>query len=817
MQGAAQGATAQRVPKRLLDDVWRVRATDDDCCAICLEAPAQPLILLCGHMFCLDCFQTYATHAREYDDECTRCPTCRSPHAPPPVGQVEAEQVERGDALLARAMRMDRSRPNFLPLLEGATRFYVAALDLHPYCSRAHAMIGWCRKVAGEDSLDAFEDSARACHGALPAFAIVTLWNQTILDWLGESESAQRIELVRAGVRACSWPQAVQREAAGTELPVAENAYRKACSAFEDLTLPRVRELLENLLAHYHRMVELFSLVPIYLPLIANIVRKRITDAGLALVKKQSANAEGDLMAYVQELLDLDGVYSEIIGSTPGEGYFNGDATFLKAAREAFEVFVNKDIGMSATAELLSTFCDNLLKNAAEEAAADRHLSSDPELRRLYQSVVGGGALSTADFWAQRRGLLRAAMQREGLSTRRQQPTDAESSAATAAAAGCEQPEANAATVAFTLTPAMIARIFEKYPRVQRSFLDNDKLEKVVRLFGYLSDKDIFVEFYRKQLAKRLLLARSVGASAERSMIAKLKLRCGAQFTSKLEGMVTDMNLSQDIQSAFAEHVKDKELELDTDLTVQVLTTGFWPQYKSDELKLPKEMLQCVETFKAFYDSHTSHRRLRWVHSLGSATVVGKFTASGKSKEHDLLVSTYQACILLLFNEADSMTFSDIQGHLNLPAEELKRYVLSLCGGKYKILTKDPAGREVAPTDTLSCNATFSDRHQRIKVPMIAPKMTQEEKDAALKQAELERKHVVEWAIIKVMMREKRVEHEDLAEQAQAWIRTRPSTGFHMARDYFDAMVVDLIRREYLEPEAPERPPGSGSFYKYLA
>ena len=37
MQGAAQGATAQRVPKRLLDDVWRVRATDDDC-AICLEA-----------------------------------------------------------------------------------------------------------------------------------------------------------------------------------------------------------------------------------------------------------------------------------------------------------------------------------------------------------------------------------------------------------------------------------------------------------------------------------------------------------------------------------------------------------------------------------------------------------------------------------------------------------------------------------------------------------------------------------------------------------------------------------------------------------
>ena len=164
------------------------------------------------------------------------------------------------------------------------------------------------------------------------------------------------------------------------------------------------------------------------------------------------------------------------------------------------------------------------------------------------------------------------------------------------------------------------------------------------------------------------------------------------------------------------------------------------------------------------------------------------------------------------------MTFSDIQGRLNLPAEELKRYVLSLCGGKYKILTKDPAGREVAPTDTLSYNATFSDRARRIKVRRIAAEMTQEEKDAALKQAELERKQVVERGIIKVRRREKRVEHEDLAEKAQAAIRTKISwTNFPLARDYFDAMVVDLIRREHLEPEAPEHPPGSGSFYKYLA
>lgn len=62
----------------------------------------------------------------------------------------------------------------------------------------------------------------------------------------------------------------------------------------------------------------------------------------------------------------------------------------------------------------------------------------------------------------------------------------------------------------------------------------------------------MFAEFYRKQLAKRLLLGRSASDDDERSLITKLKYRCGAQFTSKLEGMLTDMNVSKDSQNNFS-------------------------------------------------------------------------------------------------------------------------------------------------------------------------------------------------------------------------------------------------------------------------
>ena len=56
-------------------------------------------------------------------------------------------------------------------------------------------------------------------------------------------------------------------------------------------------------------------------------------------------------------------------------------------------------------------------------------------------------------------------------------------------------------------------------------------LDKVVMLFRYLQEKDVFEKYYKQHLAKRLLGGRSVSDDAERSMIAKLKHECGYQFT----------------------------------------------------------------------------------------------------------------------------------------------------------------------------------------------------------------------------------------------------------------------------------------------
>ena len=63
--------------------------------------------------------------------------------------------------------------------------------------------------------------------------------------------------------------------------------------------------------------------------------------------------------------------------------------------------------------------------------------------------------------------------------------------------------------------------------------------------------KDVFEAFYKKDLAKRLLLGKSSSTDAEKTMITKLKAECGSQFTNKLEGMFKDVDLSRDIMTSF--------------------------------------------------------------------------------------------------------------------------------------------------------------------------------------------------------------------------------------------------------------------------
>ena len=159
----------------------------------------------------------------------------------------------------------------------------------------------------------------------------------------------------------------------------------------------------------------------------------------------------------------------------------------------------------------------------------------------------------------------------------------------------------------------------------------------------------MFAEIYRQQLSKRLLNQKSASDDNEKNMIGKLKLKCGAQFTAKMEGMMNDLVLGvehgQDFDAYFKEarpHLGLGTVEKGVEFSVNVLTNGNWPSPENYNVALPVVMVKCQDTFKNYYVNKHDGRRLEWFHGLGTVNMKGAF--QGRKKIFDLKITTLQVC-----------------------------------------------------------------------------------------------------------------------------------------------------------------------------
>ena len=362
-------------------------------------------------------------------------------------------------------------------------------------------------------------------------------------------------------------------------------------------------------------------------------------------------------------------------------------------------------------------------------------------------------------------------------------------------------------------------------------------LEQVVTVFRFLQDKDVFENFYKQHLSRRLLTGRSVSDEAERSMISKLKSECGHQYTSKLEGMFQDMKLSEDImkqyKSSFASPAISRgprpgaglapavsSASSAIDLKVSVLTSGFWPGPPGSPCELPAEVQECCSRFETFYLAKHTGRKLFWQPQHGFADLKAQMPKT----KHELNVTTYQMCILMLFNQQSTLSYQDLSLRTNIPLDELKRHLMSLyVNPKAKILVKlgdAKEKKELEDSDQFTVNPQFESKLFRIKVPLVQLKSdgltnSREGADGAAAGSsdvpatvEEDRKHLVEAVVVRVMKSRKTLEHNQLVMEVTRHLTSR----FQPAPTLIKQRIEKLIEREYLE-----RSQGDRRVYNYLA
>lgn len=311
----------------------------------------------------------------------------------------------------------------------------------------------------------------------------------------------------------------------------------------------------------------------------------------------------------------------------------------------------------------------------------------------------------------------------------------------------------------------------------EEEFDDNDEdgdsievhLANALDLFRFIHGKAVFEAFYKKDLARRLLMGRTQSFDAERSMLARLRNECGANFTHNLESMFKDMDLAREEMKAYNELLLQNDRKPPVEIAVNVLSVAAWPTYADIPVNIPTSILQSQSDFENYFKDKHVGRKLSWKPSLATCQLRARFGKVNK----ELVVSGFQAIVLLLFNDSNELSYEQIQGTTALPEAEVKRTLQSLACAKYKVLTKSPKGREVNDNDTFTFNEKFSDSRFRVKINQIQLKETKEENKETHQRVAADRHYETQAAIVRILKGRKRISHNELIVEVIKATRSR--------------------------------------------
>ncbi len=323
-----------------------------------------------------------------------------------------------------------------------------------------------------------------------------------------------------------------------------------------------------------------------------------------------------------------------------------------------------------------------------------------------------------------------------------------------------------------------------------------DYLKELIFFLEFITVKDVFAEYYRSFLAKRLLNRSSISDDYEKIIISEMKIMNGFAFTSKLEGMIIDILQNSSLTDKFSESVLEKSGLLKPnlkkiDFQPMILSNTNWGKIDTINMKYPEEVKKWMNEFEEFYSSFNNNKKLNWLTSVGNSLVSFQLG----QKTYDLQVDLLQATLLNAFAYRLSATLDELIEETGFEKDICKRVIFSLSGKQIPILIKSEDG-------TISINSNFRSPSRRIKLPNVPFSS-----EINLKKVEEDRTHIIEASIVRIMKARKTLVHQELISNVLSQLHT-----FQCETKDIKRHIESLIQRDYLE-----RSSENGNVYNYLA
>ncbi|CAF3678878.1 unnamed protein product [Rotaria socialis] len=328
-----------------------------------------------------------------------------------------------------------------------------------------------------------------------------------------------------------------------------------------------------------------------------------------------------------------------------------------------------------------------------------------------------------------------------------------------------------------------------------------EQSDRIMVVFAYVADKDVFAKLYRNMLAKRLLFQLSASDDSEGSMIRKLTEAAGSLYTCKLRTMFQDCVLSKTLSEGYRTNCESNKFHDN----VMVLDSKVWPVSAPPNIILPDELKIKYDMFTKFYIEQHKNHKLTWLHQYSHGDLQILYT----KPKYILHVSTYQMAVLLLFNKLDCWTVERIQEKTLIETNLLLQVLDSLLKKKLikcpEIITDGPEDNfketDIKTDYHIQIDKDFKSEKLRVNLNLPLKALKQSQLESLTHNLDRDREMAIQAAIIRIMKTRTKLNHASLMQE----VIQQLSSCFQPEIPLIKKCIGALIEKEYLELKADDK------------
>jgi hypothetical protein len=319
-------------------------------------------------------------------------------------------------------------------------------------------------------------------------------------------------------------------------------------------------------------------------------------------------------------------------------------------------------------------------------------------------------------------------------------------------------------------------------------------------VYQHLPNKDVFLEYYRRLMANRLL-QKEESKDVEQGMLGVIKQRSLLETVacSRLEGMNQDIIMSEALSEQFTQWQKKKAEPSGPNPTIKVgkvfmLTQNRWPAQKTASVYAGQAADTVMKQFETFFGTRYEHHTISWVPSMTSV----RLECKEFPKRVNVLATMYHAAILDVFNLRGCASIDEIvditgisRGEIVTDGWEMGRWMKPLVRFKFLVPYTFPDGRR-----GFTVNTGMRSKHTNIKltgVPKVVAQNVQESQTVVNE----DRSDLIDSAIVRAMKTRNRMTHGDLvSEVTNLCIGVFSPQPMHIKRRIECLIDKDFIERD---------------------